>query len=126
MLDMGYSAYRNTAVEAKAAGADVHQLVLMLFDGFLEELERAVGHINGRRLDKKASSTERLLKILGGLEASLDRSNGGELAQNMSNLYQYCGQAVLQASLRNDASYLDNVRVVMTNLQEGWKGVGSR
>ncbi len=123
---MGYSAYRNTAVEAKAAGADVHQLVLMLFDGFLEELERSVGHINARRMDKKGPSIERLLKILGGLEASLDRNNGGQLAENMSKLYQHCGQAVLQASLRDDVSYLNNVRVVMMNLQEGWKGAGQR
>lgn len=126
MFDTGYSAYQNTAVEGKAAGADVQQLVLMLFDGFLEELERAVGHINGRRFERKANSVEKMLRILGGLEASLDLDKGGELAANMARLYDHCGQQVLQASLRNTTEPLDNVRTVMTNLQQGWKGIGSQ
>ncbi|KFZ38189.1 flagellar biosynthesis protein FliS [Shewanella mangrovi] len=126
MFDTGYSAYKNTAVEGRAAGADVHQLVLMLFDGFLEELERAIGHINGRRFDRKAHSVEKMLRILGGLEASLDLDKGGELANNMARLYDHCGQMVLQASLRNQVEPLDNVRQVMTNLQQGWKGIGSQ
>ncbi|MCL1073467.1 flagellar export chaperone FliS [Shewanella dokdonensis] len=125
MLDMGYAAYQQTAVEGKAAGADVHKLVLMLFDGFLDELERAVGHINAKKFDRKAQSVERLLRILGGLEASLDREHGGELAENMAQLYQHCGQSLVQASFRNDISYLDSVKTVMTNLQQGWKGLGS-
>jgi len=125
MLDFGsgYSAYKNTAVEGKAAGADIHKLVLMLFDGFLDELARVEGHISAKRHDKKAIGIEKLLKILSGLDASLDTDNGGEVAMNMQRLYQHCGQALLQASMKNDLTYIDTVRVIMTNLQEGWQGI---
>lgn len=125
MLDFanGYQAYQNTSVEGKAAGADIHKLVLMLFDGFLDELARVEGHIQAKRFDKKAAGVERMLKILGGLDASLDQQNGGEVAANMQKLYQHCGQALLNASLKNDLSELDTVRVIMTNLQEGWQGL---
>ncbi|HEY0924369.1 flagellar export chaperone FliS [Rheinheimera pacifica] len=125
MLDFGngYQAYKSTAVEGKAAGADIHKLVLMLFDGFLDELSRTEGHIQAKRFDKKAAGIERMLKILGGLDASLDQQNGGEVAANMQKLYQHCGQALLNASLKNDLTSLDTVRVIMTNLQEGWQGL---
>ncbi|WP_409424906.1 MULTISPECIES: flagellar export chaperone FliS [unclassified Pseudoalteromonas] len=128
MLDLndGFSAYKSTSVDAKAASADIHKLVLMLFDGFLDELEKVTGHIKQKRYDKKAESIEKLMRILGGLEASLDLEKGGEVAQNMQNLYQHCGQALLQASMKNDLSYIDSTRVVMTNLQEGWQGLGTQ
>ncbi|WP_282131376.1 flagellar export chaperone FliS [Pseudoalteromonas aliena] len=128
MLDLndGFSAYKSTSVDAKAASADIHKLVLMLFDGFLDELERASGHITQKRYDKKAESIEKLMRILGGLEASLDLDKGGEVALNMQKLYQHCGQALLQASLKNDLAFIDSTRVVMTNLQEGWQGLGTQ
>ncbi|MCQ8877504.1 flagellar export chaperone FliS [Pseudoalteromonas shioyasakiensis] len=128
MLDLndGFSAYKSTSVDGRAASADIHKLVLMLFDGFLDELERVTGHINQKRYDKKAESIEKMMRILGGLEASLDLEKGGEVAGNMRNLYEHCGQSLLQASLKNDLIHLDSVRTVMTNLQEGWKGLGSQ
>mgnify|MGYP006176176809 CR=1 FL=1 len=125
MLDFaqGYQAYQHTSVNVKASGADIHSLVLMLFEGFLDELARVEGHIQAKRFDKKAAGIERMLKILGGLDASLDQQNGGEIAANMQKLYQHCGQALLNASLKNDLTSLDTVRVIMTNLQEGWQGL---
>lgn len=126
MLDTGYNAYHNTAVEGKAAGADIHTLVLMLFDGFLDELERVAGHIEAKRYDKKAIAVEKMMRILGGLEASLDQANGGQVAEKMQQLYQHCGQALLQASLKNDLQPIENVKTIMGNLQQGWQGLGSQ
>ncbi|WP_334021380.1 flagellar export chaperone FliS [Alteromonas sp. S015] len=124
MLDTsGYDAYQTTSVNAKAAGANVHQLVLMLFQGFLEELQRAEGHIEQKRFDKKAASIEKLLKILGGLEASLDPENNEDVVKNMRGLYQFSGQALMRANLHNDASELIAVKKVMTDLKEGWEGI---
>lgn len=125
MLDFaqGYQAYQNTSVNVKASGADIHSLVLMLFDGFLDELARVEGHIQAKRFDKKAAGVEKLLKILGGLDASLDQEKGGEVAANMHNLYQHCGHSILRASMKNNVAELEHVREVMTNLQEGWQGL---
>jgi flagellar protein FliS len=125
MLDFaqGYQAYQNTSVNVKASGADIHSLVLMLFDGFLDELARVEGHIQAKRFDKKAQSVEKLLKILGGLDASLDQDKGGEVAVNMHRLYEFCGQEILKASLKNSVEELVVVRTVMTDLQEGWQGL---
>lgn len=128
MLDFGhgYQAYKSTSVDAKAASADIHKLVLMLFDGFMDELSRVEGHIQAKRFDRKAESIDKLVRILGGLEASLDQDNGGEIAANMQQLYQYCGNVLLQASLQNDLNQLVLVRDIMLNLQQGWQGLAER
>jgi flagellar secretion chaperone FliS len=121
---IGYQAYQTTAIEARAASADIHRLVLMLFEGFLEELARFEGHIAAKRFEKKADAVARLLKILGGLEASLNPETGGDVAVDMMRLYKHCGEAVMQASLQNELGYISNVREVMTNLHDGWLNVG--
>ena len=128
MLDFaqGYQAYQHTSVNVKASGADIHSLVQMLFDGFLDELARVEGHMQARRFDKKAIGMEKLLKILGGLDASLDLEKGGEVALNMHRLYEFCGHNLLKASLKNDLSELAQIRIVMTDLQQGWQGLLSR
>lgn len=125
-LNDGFSAYKNTSVESRAAGADIHKLVLMLFDGFLDELERVAGHIQQKRFDKKAQGIEKMMRILGGLDASLDTEKGGEVVVNMQQLYEYCGGTLMTASLQNDLSALSSVREVMQNLQQGWAGLGSQ
>ena len=66
--------------------------------------------------DEMASFSQRVIML----------EKGGEVAQNMQNLYQHCGQALLQASIKNDLSYIDSTRVVMNNLQEGWQGLGTQ
>ena len=51
------------------------------------------------------------------------RYHGANDDDHMQKLYQHCGQALLNASLKNDLTSLDTVRVIMTNLQEGWQGL---
>lgn len=125
MIDFaaGYQAYQHASVNVKASGADIHSLVGMLFDGFLDELARVEGHIQAKRHDKKAQSIEKLLKILGGLDASLDQEKGGEVAKTMHNLYEFTGQALLKASLRDSLTDLEDARQVMTDLRDGWQGM---
>jgi len=124
MLDIssGFDAYKNTSVQSKAAGSDSRQLIVMLISGFLDELDRLQGHIERKRYAQKASSMQRLLNMLGGLDAALDPENTTELAENLRNLYDYCGKSLVQVSLKNDINGIESVRTVMTNLQQGWQG----
>lgn len=61
----------------RAAAASPYELVLVLFDGLLDELARARGHIEAKRYQQKGQSLEKCLNILGGLNGALDYENGG-------------------------------------------------
>lgn len=123
--DNGFDAYRHTQVEARAASADPHQLVLMLIDGFLDELARIEGHLEAGNLERKAASIAKCMDILGGLDTALDLEKGGPIAEELHRLYEYCGRQLFEVSLRNDASGLEPVRRVMTNLREGWQAMAA-
>ena len=52
----GYSQYKEIDLAARTAAASPLELVLVLFSGLMDELERAKSHIEGRRFEKKAQS----------------------------------------------------------------------
>lgn len=125
MHDEAFEAYQQTQIEAKAASADPHQLVLMLVDAFLDELDRVEGHLQAGRLDRKGQSISRCLEILGGLDTALDRQKGGAIAEDIHRLYDFCGRQLFEVSLKNDPAGLDVVRRIMKDLREGWQALAA-
>src|SRR5690606_1558990 len=91
MYDDGFEAYQQTQVEAKAASADPHRLVLMLVDGFLDELDRIEGHLEARQLERKAQSVARCMDILSGLDTALDMKKGGAIRSEERRVGKECG-----------------------------------
>ncbi|WP_163934453.1 flagellar export chaperone FliS [Paraferrimonas sp. SM1919] len=117
-----YSNYQHTGLEARAAAASPQELVVMLIDGLLDEIDRVEGHINAGNHEKKSLSVNKCMEIIQGLDTSLDMQGGGDLAQNLHQLYQYCSRSLFDASLKNDIEVLTPVRQVMHNLKQGWQG----
>ncbi|WP_330208560.1 MULTISPECIES: flagellar export chaperone FliS [unclassified Pseudomonas] len=124
-LNDGYDSYRSVDLEAKAASASPYELVLMLFDGLLDELARARGHIEGKRFQHKGRSLEKCLNILNGLNSALDYEQGGELVQGLARLYDYCIYRVSDVSVSLSLSDLDEVVRLLGTLREGWEGVSA-
>lgn len=121
--DSGFEAYQQTNTDARAASADPHELVIMLIDGFLDEIDRIEGHIKGNRFEHKGKSITKCINILGGLDSALDMEQGGEIAQNMHQLYEYCGQALFEISVSNEVEGLASIKRIMSNLREGWQNL---
>ncbi|WP_440875216.1 flagellar export chaperone FliS [Thalassotalea sp. PLHSN55] len=125
-FDVGLAAYQQTTTHAQAATADPHKLVVMLIDGFLDEMARVEGHMKAERYMHKGKSISKCIEILSGLDSALDLQQGGQVADNLHNLYDYCAQTLFQASVDNDPSQLPAITNVMENLREGWLMIGSK
>lgn len=126
MYDMGYDAYRQTEVSVKAANASPAQLVLMLMDGLMDELDRAEGHMQAKNFYQKGLSIKKSMRILSGLTVALDSEQGGMLANNLRQLYQYCGRQLMKASVRNSQEDLVKVRAILKEIHAGWVGFAQR
>ncbi len=126
-LNDSYQQYRSVDLEAKAAAASPYELVLVLFDGLLDELARARGHIEGRRYQQKGVSLEKCMSILNGLNSALDFDNGGEVVAGLARLYDYCIYRLSDVSVSLSLEGMDEVIELVGILREGWEGVnGSR
>ena len=124
-LNETYDSYRSVDLEARAAAASPYELVLMLFDGLLDELARARGHIEGKRYQQKGQSLEKCLNILNGLNSALDYEGGGEVVQGLARLYDYCIYRLSEVSVSLDLAGLDEVVNLLGVLREGWDGVSA-
>jgi flagellar protein FliS len=120
-----YDSYRSVDLESRAAAASPYELVLVLFDGLLDELARARGHIEGKRYQQKGRSLEKCLNILNGLNSALDYDAGGETVQGISRLYDYCIYRLSDVSVSLSLEGLDEVVGLLSVLREGWEGVNA-
>ncbi|EGR3301914.1 flagellar export chaperone FliS [Vibrio parahaemolyticus] len=126
LMDSGYDSYQQVDLDAQAAAANPHQLVIMLIDGLLDEIERIRGHLDAKRLAEKGAGINKCMNILIGLTSALDDENGGEIADNLRQLYDFCQVELYYASVQNDADRLMNVERVMGNIREGWMNFGQQ
>lgn len=123
MQDSGFNSYQQVDLDAQAAAANPHQLVLMLIDGLLDELIRVKGHITAQRLADKSAGINKCMNILMGLDSALDMESGGEIAANLHDLYEFSQVELFNASVHNDIERIGQVEVVMNNIREGWQGM---
>ncbi|WP_024303384.1 flagellar export chaperone FliS [Pseudogulbenkiania sp. MAI-1] len=118
-----YRSYHSVNLEAQTATASPVQLVLVLFDGLLEELARARGHMEGQRFEQKGDSIGKCINILNGLSSALDFESGGEVVTDLARLYDYCAFRLYQASVELDVAALDEIIGLLGTLKGGWMGV---
>lgn len=126
MYDTGYESYRQSEIDVKASTASPAQLVLMLLDGLMDELARAEGHMLAKNYYRKGESVKKCMRILGGLDASLNQDQSSELVSNLHKLYGYSKRQLFRANVRNDVDGFRQVARLMGDIREGWQGFATR
>ena len=122
-MNESYESYRAVDLEIRACSASPYELVLVLFDGLLDELSRVRGHIEAKRFELKGQSLEKCMNIINGLNSTLDYENGGEVVAELSRLYDYCLHRLVEVSVSLSLSGLDEVVHLLVQIREGWEGV---
>ena len=121
----GVQAYANVGVESGVMSASPHQLIVMLFDGAQSALVRARILMSQGDIPAKGAALSKAINILAnGLSAGLDMEKGGELAQNLSALYDYMSRRLLHANLHNDEQAINEVSALLENIADAWRQIG--
>jgi flagellar protein FliS len=114
-------AYANVGVNTSVESASPHKLVLMLYDGLLKQLRIAKVHIERKEIVPKAAAISKALAIVDqGLRPGLDLEKGGSIAAQLLALYDYIGERLLQANLRNDAAAIEEVIQLIEPIRLAW------
>lgn len=66
------------------------------------------------------------ISILEGLKASLNKAEGGEIAQNLEDLYIYMERRLIEANRTNDTGILDEVTALLRQIKEAWDAIGEQ
>lgn len=117
-------AYAAVEIESGVHAADPHKLISMLFQGALLAIANARNGMLHKDISAKGTAISKAILIIGeGLQASLDKNVGGELAQNLDALYGYMCTRLLIANVNDDVAALDEVARLLGELKGAWDGI---
>ena len=119
----GAAAYQKVGTQSGAEFASPHRLIQMLLDGALEKMIIARSHIERKEIKAKGEHISWAIRIIGGLQASLDKDKGGEIAETLGSLYIYVVEKLSEANATNDISKLNEAIAIIKNIKEGWDGI---
>ncbi len=115
-----WQSYRQVATKTATPG----QLVLMLFDGALRFLDKAlIGFDLDDPLDSNLAINNNILKaqeILRELNMSLNMEKGGEFANTMRRLYNYYDLQLSQSNLQKDPAGVQTVIRLLSVIRGAW------
>ena len=115
--------YRHNHVQGSVETASPHRLVQMLMEGALEKILAAKGFMASKNIAAKGEQISWAISIVDSLRSCLNVQEGGEFAQNLSSLYDYMEQRLLEANIKSDPSMLDEVAQLLIQVKSGWDAI---
>ncbi len=117
-----YEAYIKTEVET---ASPVKQIV-MLYDRAILSLKQAIEDIENNDIKSKVNNIQKATDILLALNSSLDMEKGGEIAQNLRDLYEFSYRQLLIAHAKNDTKLIKDIIEILETLKSGWEEIESK
>jgi flagellar protein FliS len=112
--------YQREALKTRLASADPFEVTQMLMEGALESMKIAKINIENKDLENKSKFIAKATTILDTLRLSLDYEAGGEISINLSDLYRYMSERLLEASIGNDIVKIDEVIDLLSGIKGAW------
>jgi flagellar secretion chaperone FliS len=111
----GHRAYRRIQAETASSG----ELVALMYDALANDLHRAERALGVREREEAHEALVRAQDIVLELVVSLDM-DAGELAGQLSALYQYMHRRLIDANVRQDATPVREVAGLLQPVRAAW------
>ncbi len=115
--------YQNVNNQTVVASADPHRLTQLLFEGALQRIAEAKGHLQRGQHAKLGEALGKALGIISGLQAALNREAGGEVAANLYDLYDYMARTLVKVHVEKNDDALVEVAALLTEIKTAWDGI---
>jgi len=122
-MGLGLQQYRQMGAYGNLAEASPHQVVQVMLDSLLARIAEASGHIERGEVAAKGEKIGKALAIIEALVLALDKTRGGDVAENLERLYDYATRTLLKANLENRCDLLKEVTSLLREIKLGWDGI---
>jgi flagellar secretion chaperone FliS len=116
-----FNEYKKTQITTANQG----KLIVMLYDGVIKFLNIAIENMDPRTYDVANTNIIKAQDIITELLLSLNMKEGGEISQNLFNLYMYFKKALLEANIKKNADMVRNVLKLMKELRDAWDKISA-
>lgn len=115
--------YQHVGTSGAALDASPHKLIEMLLAGTLDRLAAARGFIQRGERTQKLQAISSAVAIIEHLRLRLDMQAGGQIARNLSELYDYMVRRLLKANAEDNAAIIEEVCGLVRELKSGWEAM---
>ncbi len=115
--------YRNVSAHSQVAAADPRQLIQVMLDTALVRLATARGCIERGEVAAKGENISKAIGLVSGLNEALDMQQGGQIALNLRELYDYAARRLVEANLHSDANMLEEVASLLREVKSAWEAL---
>lgn len=115
-MSYGLGAYKKTSVQT----ASKEQILLMLYQAAIKNCKKAIEAIEQKQIAQKGEYIGKFQDIVIELQNSLDMEVGGDVAKELSSLYDFMMYSSTQANIKIDKAPLEGCLNVLNTLYEGW------
>jgi flagellar protein FliS len=112
-----YQTYSQTQAHTAAPG----ELVVMLYRGAIRFVATAIEAIEARDINTAHDKLVKAQAVIAELLETLDVDRGGDLAKNLSAIYEYLNRRLLEANLRKDVAPAREVEKYLRELLPAWE-----
>jgi flagellar protein FliS len=106
--------------EAAVAGVSPVRLVTLLYEQAIEDIRRAIDAQNKNDIEARTRHINHAILVIGHLEATLDKEQGGKVAENLQLFYQQLRSGLVNAQCKQSISLLEQQIFFLTQIHEAW------
>lgn len=107
-------------MENRIRSANQMELVIILYEGAIQQLSEAKTAIQLGMIERKTSAINLCSRFITEMQAALDLEKGGLIAASLSRLYRYFQQCLVEANMRNSMERVDEVQDLLRGLLDSW------
>lgn len=112
--------YKTVDIRSAVASASPHQLISMLLDGALTALASAKGDLARKNIESRVKHLNKANSIVMALVDYLDVKKGGEVAENLFNVYDYVIRGIIDANRNQDPEKIQELINLLLEIKQGW------
>ncbi|MGL5990449.1 MAG: flagellar export chaperone FliS [Plesiomonas sp.] len=116
-------AYKKVSVDSQLQSASPHKVILMLLSGAIERLVQAKAAIEMGNIAVKGERLGKAIAIIANLQSCLSEEEGGDIAKNLAQLYEYMQTQLLSANINNDVKIIDEIMILLAEIKAAWESI---
>jgi len=116
-----YSKYIKQYQTNNITTATPEKLMLMLFDGAIQFLQKAKTAIEEKNLPERSTNLESARKIIRELMRTIDLENGNDVSKRLFRLYNRMAMKLIKANVSKKVNLIDEVLEDLVNIRWGFQ-----
>ena len=116
-----YNKYIKQYQASNITTATPEKLMIMMFDGALQFLQKARTAIEEKNLQERFQNIDGARKIIRELMRTIDLENGNDVSKALFKLYNRMSMKLIKANVQKNVQYIDEVVEDITNIRWGFQ-----